>query len=284
MNRTCLVCILAVLLNVFAFLLGDTTEGLEFKVTIRAVGEGIEYNEESLHRWWQGRWSESTAEGALILDMEGDRLYLVDHATQTWFGGPIAESLAEMRREIQLLSNKVRETYRIGRQAVANEKKNPFLGKVDLDYQQREKVQGRSCLKYRLLIQNELKHEIWLDDRIRPGNFLPLDRLLPVLKDFQAVTAVFAREFEDTNDYLLEQAIQSRLLELFATGLEISSREYRNGKMVYEKLTADVDDWRGEPEDFQPPEGYRQIDYRQFLENSLPTITDFLEPDEREKH
>jgi hypothetical protein len=284
MNKICLICLLAILLTGGSWLRGTDDAGLEFKVIIRASGEGIAYNEESAHQWWQGRWSESTDEGALILDMDGDRIYLVDHATRTWFGGAIEASLAEMRREIQLLSNKVRETYRIAGKGVTNEKKNPFLDKVGLDYRRREEIQGRNCLKYRLLVGGELKHEIWLDDGIRPGNFLPLNKLLPVLKDFQAVTAVFAREFDDRDEYLLEQAIQSRLLDLFATGLEIRSREYRNGKLVYEKFTRDVNDWRGRPEDFQPPADYRQIGYREFLENSLPTITDFLEPDEREKH
>ncbi|MBN2432142.1 MAG: hypothetical protein JXQ27_11745 [Acidobacteria bacterium] len=263
---------------------GLAEKGLEFTVTVRSLGEGIEYSEESVHRWWQGHWSENTPDGALVLNIHENKIFLIDHATRTWYGGDIDASLAEMRREITQLTRKVRETYHLAEQAMMDETDNSFLPGIKLDYHQREKNRGRDCLKYRLLYGKELIHEIWLDDSIRPGNYLPLDQYLPVLRQFHAVTSVFAREFSGRDDYLLAQAIQARLLELFATGLEIYSVEYRRGSAVYEKVTRDIHEWDGEPAEFQPPPEYRRIEYRQYLENSLPTITDFLSPDAREKH
>jgi|GEM_PF-954250 len=284
MNRLILLTLILSLGVGVSPLWGFSAKGLSFTVTVRSQGDHIEYSEESVHRWWQGHWSESTSDGALILNINENRIYLIDHTRRTWYGGDIDTSLAEMRREILQLARKVRETYHLAEPVLLDETENLYRDRIELDYRQREKKQGRDCLNYRLLFDGELKQELWLDDSIRPGNYLPLDKLLPVLRNFHAVTAVFSSEFNNRADYLQEQAIQFRLLDLFATGLEIASVEYRQGRAVYEKFTSDIDPWDGQPDAFLPPPDYRRIEYRQYLEDSLPTITDFMSPDDREKH
>jgi hypothetical protein len=247
----------------------DSTKGLEFQVEIRARGDGLETREQSTMTWWDGRWAESSPDGSLVIDLTNDRFLLVDHVHKLWTGGPIETFLGEMEREIGDLAGKVKGTYGLNPQGLPAGVKPP---EVRVESSGIESKAGRKCLHYKLFAGNELKEELWLDPAQRPGDYLPIERLMPVLNRFSANTAIFSREFHDRADFESERALQAELARLFPLGLEVFSLEYSQGKVAFEKKITDVREWAGDPARFQYPADYQKVSYREYLDASLPEV------------
>ena len=48
------------------------------------------------------------------------------------------------------------------------------------------------------------------------------------------------------------------------------SREYRQGKLAFEKQMVRCEDWKGDPSVFQVPPDCQRVTYHEYLEESLP--------------
>lgn len=258
----------------------DPPKGIEFQVEVRSKGEGIETRELSTIAWWDRRWMESSEEGALVIDLVGDRCLLIDHVHKTWTGGTVDGFLTEMEREITQLAGKVQESYGLPRREAAPDKK---AAPVKVESTGIEDKDGRKCLHYRILAGTELKEELWLDPSLKPAAYLPLEKFLPALNRFSAINAIFGRELRDPREFQTEQAIQAELARLFPLGLEVRSQEYRAGKLTYEKRVTDVREWSGDSARFEPPAGYQRVTYKEYLDASLPDVKNPLgSEDEKE--
>ncbi len=258
----------------------DPPKGIEFQVEVRSRGEGIETRELSTIAWWDRRWVESSEEGAIVIDLARDRCLLVDHIHKTWTGGTVDGFLAEMEGEITQLAGKVQESYGLPRREAAP---NPPAVPVKVESMGIEEKGGRNCLRYRIFAGTELKEELWLDPSLKPAAFLPLEKFLPALNRFSSINAIFGRALRDPGEFQTEQAIQAELARLFPLGLEVRSLEYRAGKVTYEKRVTDIREWSGDPARFEPPAGYRQVPYKEYLDATLPDVKDPLgSEDEKE--
>ena len=259
-------------------------DGLSFKVEVRQYGEGIESRDTNTVTWWQNRWMDDSADGAVIFDLQNSRLYLLDRRNQLWTGGELQPTLDEMQRATVNLAKKVRQNYGISRKDRIDDVKNPFAEQVKLVFVNQEKVDGKLCRHYRIMYRDELKEEIWIATEYMPGNYLDLKRFLPALERYSRIMDIFSRELTKGDKYLLESAIQDKLMTLFTSGLELRSREYTNGKLLYEKVVTDIKTWKGSEEQFAPPSGYKKIPYSQYLENGIPTVREIFDPDNLERH
>jgi len=276
--------LLWITLSTSLFLIGFDKKGMELKIEIRSLIKGLEFKERTTIRWWQGNWMDTSEDGAIIINTSKNTFYLVNHTNKTWFGGDQEDALNEMEREITILAQKVRKTYGIQKPSFPDKKENPFLLSTRVVHKGSEKVLGKMCKKYEIYFKEDLKNEIWLDPSIRPGNFLNIKKLIPFLERFTTITSMYSREWGDRDIFLLEHAIQLKLLNLFPSGLEIGSREYREGEVIFEKYVLEIKKWEGDDESFQPPPNYRKINYHEYMEESIPTVRDFLDPGDMEKH
>ena len=255
-------------------------KAIEFQVEIRSRGEGIETREQSTIAWWEGRWAESSADGALILDLAGDRCLLIDHVHRIWTGGTVNGFLTEMEQEITQLAGKVQESYGLPRREPAPKEKTVPVRVESMGIDEKD---GRKCLHYKIFAGAELKEELWLDPSVKPAAYLPLDRFLPALNRFSTINAIFGRELRAPAEFRTEQAIQAELARLFPLGLEIRSQEYRAGKPTYEKRVSGIREWSGDAARFDPPADYRRVTYKEYLDTSLPDVKDPLgSEDEKE--
>lgn len=273
-QRTGLICFPLTLMLLQLFCLftpaREPAAGIEYQVEIRSVGSGLEVRQHEVIRWWEGRWWENSEDGGLIIDLPGGQMLLIDHQKKSWTGGESVAFLAEMEREIQNLSGKVRKTYLLPSPGTTGGDENPFRSQVRVEKKGRSMVSGHACQHYQIFLGKELCQEVWLDPTILPGQFFPLPQLLPILERFSAVTSTFEKEFRNRDDYLKEMAIQAELRTIFPEGLEIMSRDYRRGELVFEKKTSGIRVWPADPAVFHAPAGYAQVTYREFLEESLP--------------
>jgi len=276
--------LLWITLSTSLFLIGFDKKGMELKIEIRSLIKGLEFKERTTIRWWQGNWMDTSEDGAIIINTSKNTFYLVNHTNKTWFGGDQEDALNEMEREITILAQKVRKTYGIQKPSFPDKKENPFLLSTRVVHKGSEKVLGKMCKKYEIYFKEDLKNEIWLDPSIRPGNFLNIKKLIPFLERFTTITSMYSREWGDRDIFLLEHAIQLKLLNLFPSGLEIGSREHREGEVIFEKYVLEIKKWEGDDESFQPPPNYRKINYHEYMEESIPTVRDFLDPGDMEKH
>lgn len=248
--------------------------GLTFRLETRAGGAGVETRDTSRIYWFDGRWKEEAETAAVIIDLQDDRLVLVDREGKTWCGGPVDAMLAEMEREITRLAERVRDTYGPRPEAPGAAAPAPS---ARLEEVGRERVDGRPARHFKLWLGNSLEGEYWLDEAIRPGDYFPAERLRQVVARFHEVTAIFERQLRGAARNAREQAIQEALGTLFLQGLELQSVDYRAGRTVGGKKVSDVSEWTGDAAAFQIPADYRRISYREFLDASLPSGKEVLE-------
>lgn len=255
--------------------------GLRLTVQVRTLGGGLESKEESEIFWSRQRWLERSAEAAMLIDLDAGRMQLVDHELKVWCGGGLDEFLAEMERDISLLARKIRETYRTARTGPASAGGAAAAPEVRLLFTGNQDQEGVMCLFYRVFAGDELRQELWLDPRYVPDQYFDLPRLLSVLARFQAATAAFDRELKPALEFEVEQNIQKQLQSVFPRGLEIHSREYRAGSIVYEKRVTSVKRWKWEDSYLKVPSDYRQVAYKEYLEATLPAIQGVRESPEK---
>jgi len=260
---------------------GEPAPGLQLTIQLRTLGGGLESKEESEIFWSRQRWLERSAEAAMSIDLESGRITLVDHELKVWCGGEIDDFLAGMERDISRLARRIGETYRTRKTAPAPAGTPASAPEVRLLFSGSQDQNGAMCLFYRVFAGEELRQEMWLDPRYEPGRYFDLPRLLSVLARFQAATAAFDRELKPAIEYEVEQNIQKQLQSVFPRGLEILSREYRAGSIVFEKRVTSIKEWRWDDRLLKIPEGYRQVPYKDYLEATLPAIQGVREAPEK---
>lgn len=207
------------------------------------------------------RFNDLDSNYSSIIDIDNDKVVLMDHNARTYVSTSMKEYLSTVRkktREMEQDMEKHLSSLPPDQQKTVKElmKKNklnsekPPRSKLNVKKTNDiNKIAGEDAVKYQVYIDGSLREEIWITEREELRNEIDFVKISEMMKKFKLMSNSHAAE----NLVELEQYTQ-----LFKKGFPIKTVDYTFGETVFIEEVTDIRTEDIPEEKFQPRSGYTE--------------------------
>lgn len=193
----------------------------------------------------EGRFKSENSDETLIIDLEKESVYFLYDGEKRYFGGRLNDVIAELRRSAMTEMNE--------EENVLDNPTGPLDADVSLEIVKTGEsvtLAGFKGEKYQVVVDGELKEELFLSAALPLHKELDPRKLAEVMLRLGGVSAPSSKEFFELNE---------RYLELMTKGYPIRSVEYDpSGEVILTEIEK-VEKKKIAPSEFLPPKGYERI-------------------------
>lgn len=207
------------------------------------------------------RFNDLDSNYSSIIDIDNDRVILIDHSSKTYISTSLNEYLSEVEKKKKQMEEDMKNHLSAlppDQQETVKElmKKN----KLNSEQQKRSKlnirktdmtskIAGEDAVKYEIYIDGKLNEEIWITERADIRNEMDFTKVSDMMKKFKLMgNTTTAENLLHVDEYA----------ELFEKGFPIKTVDHSFGKVIYVEEVTDIKTEEIEEDEFQPRKDYSE--------------------------